>query len=52
MSGARLHNAAINALVERGDLVEVTSRERGRVYQASKIIAAVYEPSAPDADHP
>ena len=42
-------HAAIDALVERGDLVEVTGRERGRVYQASKIIDAVYEPTAPGA---
>jgi Fic family protein len=34
--------AAIDALVERGDLVEVTGRERGRVYQAPRIFEAVY----------
>jgi len=34
--------AAIDTLVERGDLVEVTGRERGRVYHAPGISDAVY----------
>lgn len=34
--------AAIDALVERGDLVEVTGRERGRTYEAPRIFDAVY----------
>jgi Fic family protein len=35
-------HAAIDALVGRGDLVEVTGRERGRVYKAHKIVTALY----------
>lgn len=35
-------HAAINALVERGDLVETTGRERGRIYEAPHIFEAVY----------
>jgi len=43
--------AAIDALVERGDLVEVTGRERRRVYQAPRIFEAVYgEVDVPDGD--
>lgn len=34
--------AAIDALVERGELAEVTGRERNRVYEASRIFDAVY----------
>jgi Fic family protein len=34
--------AAIDALVERGDLREITGRARGRVYEASAIFEAVY----------
>src|SRR5687767_11014009 len=34
--------AAINALVDRDDLVEVTGRERHRVYEAPRIFEAVY----------
>jgi Fic family protein len=37
-------HAAIDALVERGDLYEVTGRERGRVYEAPRIFDAVYGP--------
>jgi len=37
-------HAAIDALVERGDLQEVTGRERGRIYEASTIFEAVYGP--------
>ena len=37
-------HAAIDALVERGDLHEVTGRERGRVYEAPRIFDAVYGP--------
>ncbi len=36
--------AAIDALVERGDLTEITGRSRGRVYEASAIYKAVYGP--------
>jgi Fic family protein len=35
-------HAAIDALVGRGDLVEVTGRERGRIYEAPRIFDAVY----------
>ena len=35
-------HAAIDALVERGDLVEVTGRERRRIYEAPRIFEAVY----------
>ena len=34
----------IDALVERGDLHEVTGRERGRIYEAPRIFDAVYGP--------
>ena len=34
--------AAIEALVERRDLVEVTGRGRGRIYEAPRIFKAVY----------
>lgn len=34
--------AAIDALVERGDLREITGRARGRVYEAPAIFEAVY----------
>lgn len=33
---------AIRTLVDRGDLIEVTGRKRGRIYQAPKIFKAVY----------
>jgi Fic family protein len=36
--------SAIDALVERGDLVETTGRARGRVYEAPRIFEAVYGP--------
>ena len=35
-------HAAIEALIDRGDLVEVTGRERGRIYEAPRIFDAVY----------
>lgn len=35
-------HAAIDALVERGDLKEITGRDRGRVYEAPAIFQAVY----------
>lgn len=35
-------HAAIEALVERGDLVETTGRERHRIYEAPAIFEAVY----------
>ncbi len=31
-------------LVERGELVEVTGRQRGRIYEAPRIFEAVYGP--------
>ncbi|MPZ52860.1 MAG: Fic family protein [Acidimicrobiia bacterium] len=34
--------AAIDTLVERGELAEVTGRERNRIYEASRIFEAVY----------
>jgi Fic family protein len=37
-------HAAIDALVERGDLVEITGRDRGRIYEAPRIFRAVYGP--------
>ncbi|HDH26584.1 MAG TPA: Fic family protein, partial [Actinobacteria bacterium] len=37
-------HAATDTLVERGDLVEVTGRERGRIYEAPSIFEAVYGP--------
>lgn len=40
---------AIGMLVERGDLVEVTGRERGRIYQSPRIFEAVYG-DVPDHD--
>jgi Fic family protein len=43
--------SAIDALMERGDLVEVTGRERRRVYEAPRIFEAVYgEVDVPDED--
>lgn len=48
--------AAIDVLVERGDLIEVTGRERGRVYEAPRIFHAVYGdvvlPEDEEADGP
>jgi Fic family protein len=41
-------HAAIDALVERGDLVEITGRERGRIYEAPRIFQAVYGAVEPD----
>ena len=35
-------HAAIDALVERGDLVEITGRERWRINEAPRILEAVY----------
>jgi hypothetical protein len=35
-------HAAIDALVEPGDLVETTGGERGRIYEAPRIFNAVY----------
>ena len=34
--------AAIDALVDRGDLLEITGRQRGRIYEAPDIFDAVY----------
>ena len=34
--------SAVRLLVDRGDLVEITGRERGRIYEAPKIFQAVY----------
>jgi hypothetical protein len=36
--------SAIDALVERGDLIETTGRERNRIYEAPAIFQAVYGP--------
>ncbi len=36
--------AAIDALIERGELAEVTGRERNRIYESSRIFDAVYGP--------
>jgi Fic family protein len=36
--------AVIRTLVERGDLIEVTGRERDRIYRAPKVFDAVYGP--------
>nr|HMS14693.1 Fic family protein [Microthrixaceae bacterium] len=46
--------AAIDALVERGDLTEITGRSRGRAYEASAIFHAVYGPVSVEAStfHP
>ena len=41
-------NAAIRALVERGDLEEISGRERYRLYQATKIFEAAYGPVQSD----
>ena len=50
-------HSAIDALVERGDLHEVTGRERGRIYEAPRIFDAVYGPvdvgePSPDPQEP
>lgn len=37
-------HSAIDTLVARGDLVEVTGRERGRIYEAPRIFEVVYGP--------
>jgi len=37
-------HSAIEALVERGDLHEVTGKERNRIYEAPRIFDAVYGP--------
>jgi Fic family protein len=37
-------HSAIETLVERGDLHEVTGRERNRIYEAPRIFEAVYGP--------
>ena len=43
--------AAIDALVERGDLAKTTGRERNRVYEAPGIFDAVYGAvDVPDSD--
>lgn len=41
--------AAIDALVDRGDLIEITGRSRGRIYEATAIYDAVYGPVSVDA---
>jgi len=46
-------HAAIEAFVERGDLTEVTGRERGRIYEAPRIFDAVYGPvDVPETEPP
>lgn len=44
-------NAAIRALVDRGDLVEITGRARRRVYEAPGIFEAVYGAIDVPSDH-
>jgi Fic family protein len=46
--------AAIDTLVERGDLTETTGRSRGRIYEARAIFEAVYGPVdiEPSTVHP
>ena len=39
--------AAIAVLEERGDLLEITGRQRNRLYQAPRIFEAVYGPIEP-----
>lgn len=41
-------HAAISALQERGDLTEITGRERGRIFEAAAIREAVYGPMLAD----
>lgn len=43
-------NAAIRALIERGDLEEISGRERFRLYHAPAIFEAAYGPVDPDED--
>ena len=43
-------HTAIETLVERGDLVEITGRGRGRIYEAPRIYEAVYGPIEPSDD--
>jgi Fic family protein len=43
-------HAAIDALVERGDLTEITGRGRNRIYEARAIYDAVYGPILLDDD--
>lgn len=45
-------HAAIDALVERGDLQELTGKERNRIYEAPRIFKAVYGDVAPTDDEP
>ena len=42
--GAGTANAAIRALIERGDLEEISGRERYRLYEAPRIFEAAYGP--------
>lgn len=41
-------NAAIRALIERGDLEETSGRERNRLYEAPRIFEAAYGPVDPE----
>ncbi len=43
-------NAAIRALIERGDLEEISGRERYRLYEAPKIFEAAYGPVEPEEE--
>ena len=43
-------NAAIRALIERGDLEEISGRERYRLYEAPRIFEAAYGPVASDEE--
>ncbi len=41
-------NAAIRALIERGDLTEISGRQRYRLYEAPRIFEAAYGPVEPE----
>ena len=43
-------NAAIRALIERGDLEETSGRERYRLYEAPRIFEAAYGPVEPEEE--
>ncbi|MDE0268348.1 MAG: Fic family protein [Acidimicrobiaceae bacterium] len=45
-------NTAIRALVERGDLQEISGRERYRLYQATEIFDAAYGPVEASSEDP
>ncbi|MCY3538630.1 MAG: Fic family protein [bacterium] len=41
-------NAALGSLVERGDLEEISGKQRHRLYQANEILEAAYGPVEPE----